>query len=186
LIIDIRKNGGGDTGLNALLLTYLTSNPFYEYSKHIEKLTSDIRTLNEYYSQFKMDTILERTKYKYYENKVENPLLFKGNVFLLTGIETFSSGTDLAMLIKDYNLGKIIGQETGGIPTCFGDHFDFVLPNTKTNVRVSYKWSLRPSTTDDNRGVIPDIILNTSLMDILLNKDKEMNYALNYIKNHTR
>ena len=186
LIIDIRTNGGGDTGLNALLLTYLTSNPFFEYSKHIEKLTSDIRTSNEYYSQFKKDTILERTKYQYFENKVENPLLFKGNVFLLTGIETFSSGTELAMLIKDYNLGKIIGQETGGIPTCYGDRFDFELPNTKIEVGVSYKWSLRPSGVDDNRGVIPDIILNPSLMDILLDKDKEMNYALNYIKNHTR
>jgi hypothetical protein len=186
LIIDIRKNGGGDTGLNALLLTYLTSNPFYEYSKHIEKITSDIRTSNEYYSQFKEDTILERTKYKYYENKVENPLLFKGNVFLLTGIETFSSGTELAMLIKDYNLGKIIGQETGGIPTCYGDRFDFELPNTKTEVGVSYKWSLRANGVDDKRGVIPDITLNPSLTDILSDKDKEMNYVLNYIKNHIR
>ena len=186
LIIDIRKNGGGDTELNALLLTYLTSNPFYEYSKHIEKLTSDIRTTNEYYSQFEKDTILERTKYKYYENKVENPLLFKGNVFLLTGIETFSSGTELAMLTKDFNLGKIIGQETGGIPTCYGDRFDFELPNTNTEVGVSFKWSLRPSGVDDNRGVIPDIILNPSLMDILLDKDIEMNYTLKYIKYHTR
>ena len=113
-------------------------------------------------------------------------MLFNGNVYVLTSIETFSSGTQLAALVKDYKLGKIIGQETGGIPTCYGDHFDFVLPNTKTNVRVSYKWSLRPSGVDDNRGVIPDIILNLSLTDILLAKDKEMNYALNYIKNHTR
>jgi hypothetical protein len=184
LIIDIRKNGGGDAGLNALLLTYLTSNPFYEYSKHIEKLTSDIRASNEYYSQFKKDTIIERNTYV--ENKIKNPLLFNGNVYVLTSIETFSSGTQLAALIKDYHLGEIIGQETGGIPTCYGDHFDFVLPNTKTNCRVSYKWSLRPSGVDDNRGVIPDIILNPSLMDILSDKDKEMNYALNYIKNHTR
>lgn len=185
LIIDIRKNGGGDTGLNALLLTYLTSNPFYEYSKHIEKLTSDIRTSNEYYSQFKKDTIFERTKYKYYENKVENPLLFKGKILLLTGIETFSSGTELAMLIKDYNLGKIIGQETGGIPTCYGDRFDFELPNTKIEVGVSYKWSLRPSGVDDNRGVIPDIILNPSLLDILSGKDIEMDYTLSLIKEKT-
>jgi hypothetical protein len=184
LIIDIRKNGGGDASLNSLLVTYLTDRPFYEYSKHIEKLTSDIRTTIEYYSQFKKDTIIERNTYV--ENEIKNPLLFNGKVYVLTSIETFSSGTQLAALIKDYRLGKIIGQETGGIPTCFGDHFDFVLPNTKTNVRVSYKWSLRPSGVDDNRGVIPDIILNPSLMDILTDKDKEMNYTLNYIKNHTR
>jgi C-terminal processing protease CtpA/Prc len=86
------------------------------------------------------------------------------------------------MLIKDYKLGKIIGQETGGTPTCYGDHFDFELPNTKTKVRVSYKWSLRPSGVDDNRGVIPDIILDPTLEDILLEKDREMDYVLNLIK----
>lgn len=184
LIIDIRKNGGGDASLNSLLVTYLTDKPFYEYNKHVEKLTSEIRATNEYYSQFKKDTIIERNTYV--KNKIKNPLLFNGIVYVLTSIETFSSGTQLAALIKDYKLGKIIGQETGGIPTCFSDHFDFVLPNTKTNVRVSYKWSVRPSGVNDNRGVIPDIILNPSLIDILLNKDKEMNYTLNYIKNHTR
>jgi C-terminal processing protease CtpA/Prc len=160
----------------------LTNKPFYDYSKHIEKITSDIRTLNEYYSQFKKDTIIERTKYQYFENNIENPLLFVGNVYLLTGIETFSSGTELAMLIKDYNLGKIIGQETGGLPNGYGDRFDFELPNTKTKVGVSYKWSLRPSGVDDNRGVIPDIIINHSLLDILSEKDIEMDYALSLIK----
>ncbi len=184
LIIDVRKNGGGDASLNSLLVTYLTDKPFYEYSKHVEKLTSEIRATNEYYSQFKKDTIIERNTYV--KNKIKNPLLFNGNIYVLTSIETFSSGTQLAALIKDYKLGKTIGQETGGIPTCYGDHFDFMLPNTKTNCRVSYKWSLRPSGVEDNRGVIPDIILNPSLIDILLDKDKEMDYALNYIKNHTR
>jgi hypothetical protein len=182
LIIDIRKNGGGDTRLNALLLTYLTNKPFYEYSKHIEKLTSDIRALNEYYSQFKKDTTIERTNYQYFKNNVDNPLLFRGNVYLLTGIETFSSGTELAMLIKDYKLGKIIGQETGGLPTGYGDRFDFELPNTKTKVGVSYKWSLRPSGVDDNRGIIPNIILKHSIRDLLLEKDIEMDYTLNLIE----
>jgi len=184
LIIDIRKNGGGDASLNSLLVTYLTDKPFYEYSKHIEKLTSDIRTSNEYYSQFKKDTIIERRTYV--ENNIKNPLQFNGHLYVLTSIETFSSGTQLAALIKDYHLGKIIGQETGGIPTCYGDHFDFVLPNTKTNCRVSYKWSLRPSGVDDNRGVIPDIILIPSLADILLDKDKEMDFAHNFIKKTLR
>jgi hypothetical protein len=182
LIIDIRKNGGGDSRLNSLLLTYLTNKPFYECSKHLEKITSDIRSANEYYSQFKKDTILERTKYQYFDNKIENPLLFKGNIYVLTGIETFSSGAEAAMLIKDYKLGIIIGQETGGLASGYGDHSDFELPYTKIRVRVSYKWSLRPSGIDDNRGVIPDIILKPSLQDLLSDKELEMDYVLNLIK----
>jgi len=184
LIIDIRRNGGGDASLNSLLVAYLTEKPFYEYSKHVEKLTSYIRNTNEYYSQFKKDTTIERNTYV--KSKTKNHLLFNGNVYVLTSIETFSSGTQLAALIKDYKLGIIIGQETGGIPSCFGDHFDFVLRNTKTSIKVSYKWSLRPSGVYDNQGIIPDIILNPSLTDILTDKDKEMNYTLDYIKNHTR
>jgi len=180
LIIDIRKNGGGDTRLNSLLLTYLTNMSFYEYQKHIEKLTSDIRASNEYYSQFKNDTIIERTTYL--DHKANNPLLFQGNLYVLTGIETFSSGTELAMLIKDYKLGIIIGKETGGLPTCYGDVFNFELPNTKIDVRVSYKWSLRPSGIDDNRGVAPDIVLDPSIADIISNKDIEMEYILKLVK----
>jgi C-terminal processing protease CtpA/Prc len=180
LIIDIRKNGGGDTRLNTLLLTYLTDKSFYEYSKHIEKLTFDIRASNKYYSQYRNDTVIERSTY--FDINSSNPLLFSGNVYLLTGIETFSSGTDLAMLIKDYKLGTIIGQETGGLPTCYGDVFSFELPNTRIDVCVSYKWSLRPSGIDDNKGVIPDIILNPSIADIISNKDIEMEYTLKQIK----
>jgi hypothetical protein len=186
LIIDIRKNGGGDSRLNTLLLTYLTNKPFYECSKHLEKITSDIRSDYEYYSQFEKDTILERTKYQYFDNKFENPLLFKGNTYALTSIETFSSGAEAAILIKDYKLGIIIGQETGGLASGYGDRFVFELPNTRIKVGVSYKWSLRPSGIDDNRGVIPDIILKPSLQDLLFDKDLQMEYMLTLIKKNKR
>lgn len=60
--------------------------------------------------------------------------------------------------------------------------FRFELPNTRIKASVSFKWSLRPSGVDDNKGVIPDIILRYSIQDLLTEEDHEMNYVLNLIK----
>ena len=115
------------------------------------------------------------------KNKPINNLLFKGNVFLLTSLETFSSGADCAMLFKDYKIGTIVGQETGGWPTSYGDKHFFVLPKTKMNAGVSFKYFIRPSMVDNKKGVLPDITVDYSVQDILSEKDLELQYVLNLI-----
>ncbi len=180
LIIDIRKNGGGNSDLNDLLLTYLYDKPFKSYSLHEVKVTEDIRGLNDYFTQFKNDTTITIDSYK--ENKPVNNLLFNGNVYLLISIYTFSSGSHCAMLFRDYNIGTIIGQETGGIPSCYGDTYSFILPCSGLNATVSYKHSIRPSGENNGKGVLPNVIIKPSIDDLLNDRDLEMDYVMKQIK----
>jgi C-terminal processing protease CtpA/Prc len=180
LVIDLRNNGGGNSDLNELLLTYLYSKPFKSYSLCEVNVTEDIRGLNDYFTQFKHDTTITFDTYK--ENKPVNKLLFKGNVYLLTSIYTFSSGSQCAMLFKDYDVGTIVGQETGGLPSGFGDSFSFKLPYSVLNASVSYKYFIRPSGKNDGKGVLPDVLIQPTINDLLNNRDLEMDYVLKQIK----
>ena len=181
LIIDIRRNSGGNSDLNNLLLTYLYGKQFYSYSTIKVKVTEDIRNLNEMYAQFKNDTIITIDTYQ--ANKPTNKLLFKGNVYLLTSVQTFSSGTHCAMLFKDYDIGIIVGQATGGIPTGYGDKYSFKLPFSGLKANVSYKYFIRPSGEDDRKGVLPDILIKPSIDDFFNNKDLEIDHVLKLIRN---
>ncbi len=176
LIIDIRNNGGGDTRVCDEIITYLTDRPYKEYKIISVKLTKDIRNNFEYFSSFHKDTSVIMDAYN---NNVPNKKYrFKGNVFVLTGSSTFSSATYFAMIIKDYKLGTLVGEETGGLPTGYGDMFRFQLPITKLNCVVSYKSFVRPSGLVNNRGVIPDYIVKPSIDDLIKGSDKVMGFVL--------
>ena len=75
---------------------------------------------------------------------------------MLISSHTFSSAADFAATIKDYNIGILIGEETGGLATCYGDVYGFDLPNTHLAAGVSHKYFIRPSGIDDDQGVLPD------------------------------
>lgn len=179
LIIDIRKNGGGNSDLNYLLLTYLYDKPYKSYSLIETKVTEEIINLNDYYSQFKVDTTIRFDTYQ--KNETINNIRFSGNIYLLTSVFTFSSGTHCAMLFKDYDIGTIVGQETGGLPSGYGDTYNFKLPYSGLNARVSYKYFIRPSTKIDGKGVLPDVPVKYTIDDLLTGKDLEMEYVLKRI-----
>ena len=81
LIIDIRKNGGGNSALGDELLQYVSSVPFAQYGKTIEKY-SDI--LKQFY---KSDSDWKNGIEIYDSEELielrENNLRYRGNVFLL-------------------------------------------------------------------------------------------------------
>jgi len=67
-----------------------------------------------------------------------NPLRFNGSVYLLTSRVTFSSASSFAAAIKDFGIGILVGEETGGIFPHFGDVISFQLPSSKINGGCSY------------------------------------------------
>ena len=112
---------------------------------------------------------------------------FQGNLFLLTSGRTFSSAADFTAVIKDYQFGTIIGEETGGLRQCFGDVLSFTMPGTGINFGVSFKYFYAPvpEIGDDRHGTVPDIELdNDILADYSHENDPALAFALDYIKNH--
>jgi len=92
---------------------------------------------------------------------------FKGNLYVLTNGLVFSSALPFAYLIKDYNLGTIVGEETGIVSPAFGEPLRFKLPNSQISIMNSTCTIIRPSGIVNNRGVIPDYIVEPNILDLI-------------------
>jgi len=213
LIIDIRNNSGGNSTLGDALLDYLTDKPWRQFSKIELKVSKQIKEYYQdplsilkklypesyesayqasrewYQSVYQEIASLPEggifSSYPEFTEPSENPLRFHGKIYVLIGSHTFSSAVGFAATVKDYGIGTLVGEETGGLPTQFGDIYPFWLPNTNLPVGVSHKKFYRPSGIDDGRGVLPDIEVTTTLEDILEGKDPVIEQVLEIIKSKT-
>lgn len=172
LIIDMRNNGGGNSGLGDELFQYISKVSFSQFGKVITKY-SNIR--RQYYEKNRKnfaylaslsDSAFNAAVYKNpciditlgtLDTLRENSLRFTGNTYLLTSIRTFSSASDFAWCFKYFNMGKIVGEETGGFIVCFGDIITAPLPISNLELYISHREFYGYGATDKERhGIIPD------------------------------
>jgi hypothetical protein len=169
LIIDIRNNGGGNSDIGDEFFQYISHKNFKQFAKSKIKYS---RLQKESYKNWFIKTQdsswLETTTKpnglieEFNDSKLiklcKNQLRFNGNVFLLTSTYTFSSAASFAQCFKFYKMGKIIGEETGGLLVCYGDVINATLPATKLNLSISHKMFYETGATEnDFHGTIPDI-----------------------------
>ncbi|WP_027339242.1 S41 family peptidase [Halonatronum saccharophilum] len=182
LIIDLRNNGGGSDRLARHLYEYITDTPYLIYSEILTKLSdyavelggaglSDVARAGE-------DRVIS-VKKELIEPE-DNDLRFNGEVYFLIGHGSYSAASDLAAVVKDFGTGVLVGQETGGVASAYGDLLRSSLPNSGLEFTVSYKHFIRPSGYDDGRGVLPDVevevdrIKETQVEDQVLTKVLEL------------
>jgi len=202
LIIDVRANHGGNANLIGTLVNYLTDKPYIvaaeskvktseatkqcytthpifvnaiEQARKAEDNSSDFIKLVDCFLEKPAGTIT--TFPKEISIPKENEYRFNGTLYVLTSNETFSGGTGFSVIIKDNDIGYIVGNETSDNPTDYGCIMLFELPNTKINIQNSTQYTLRPAGYDDNRGVIPDFKVVPTYMDIINGYDKVLNYT---------
>jgi len=100
---------------------------------------------------------------------------------LLIGPGTFSTAADFAATIKDLGVGTIVGEETGGLASSYGDVFSVELPNSELDLGISYKYFLRTGGFDNGRGVIPDIRIEAAQIKRVEGKDPVLSSLLEKI-----
>ena len=156
LIIDITENGGGNSQVGDVLLRYISPKPFSQFGKYLVRVTPTSQALMK-----------EKVNIGWYSGEVRDdemkvPLTdkeghFKGNVYLLTSSNTFSSASSFAWTFKEFGMGTVVGEETGGMNVCFGDILEYKLPISGLNAFVSYKrfWQYGADEKDIH-GTIPD------------------------------
>lgn len=176
LIIDLRNNSGGNSVLGDELFQYISKTDFTQYDKTILKVSSHLKSLwtSYYLPQGIIDSIIVnellklpngivvRTDTVFNDdeeiiklNDISNR--FYGNVYVLTSNFTFSSAADFAWCFKNYNMGKVIGEETGGWGLCYGDNVYTELLNSRLPINVSCKLFYNIGATEKStHGVIPD------------------------------
>ena len=83
---------------------------------------------------------------------------YSGRVYLLTSNKTFSSAGSFAWTFKECGMGKVVGEETGGMNVCYGDILSYRLPVSKITATISFKrfWQLRAD-ENDIHGTMPDV-----------------------------
>lgn len=166
LILDIRGNSGGNSEMGELILSYLTDRPFRSFSKVRVKVSPESQATYADERRFAGHEGLIVTYRVEEKSRVRPETPFGGRVTLLVDNATFSSAADFAVMFRDYEIGEIVGYETGGLPISFGDVLTLSLDNSRIPYGVSYKqfFGPRPRPGDDEHGVIPDIVGTRELL----------------------
>lgn len=194
LIMDIRGNSGGTTGVVTEMISYLTAEPIdvlmerrlVRYVKVPEVLDPYLSTWD---NSFKDRTgTVEIYDDKYYSlkeetNKVnvinpkENP--YPGKTYLLVDAANSSATFILAKTLKENGLATLVGQTTGGNQKGInGGQLMFLdLPNTGIEVDIPLIGYF-PAGNPPDAGLEPDVKISVSIKDFANGIDTEMNYVL--------
>jgi C-terminal processing protease CtpA/Prc len=86
--------------------------------------------------------------------------------YMLTDHLVFSSAVMFADAFRDYNVGTIVGYETGGTPSHYGYPRTFELKNSGIDFGVSRTPfnAPKPRPGDDQHGVLPDVAVDRELL----------------------
>ena len=167
LVIDIRGNGGGSTNAGEFLFSYLTDKEFTQVSRMVVRLSPEALRFNPYFKKYR-DRLGQNLDIPSTPEKADKKpeAFFNGKVRLLIDNGTFSSATAFAVTFRDYKIGEILGHETGGVPTCFGEALPMRLKNSGIRYTISDKrfFSPKPRPGDDRHGVLPDVELTDALL----------------------
>ena len=157
LIVDLRSASGGDPNLARMLLYFLTAEPFRMYAQVDTKVSDPVRSLHPgdpNVAQAENGAILTAELAE--ETPPPGPR-FSGELYVLTGPATAGPAASVAAVVKDYKLGTLVGEETGGLATRYGGIYRFSLGDSGLEAEVPHQRFVRPAGFDDGRGVLPDL-----------------------------
>lgn len=181
LILDLRGHDGGDSRVGDDLARYLTDQPFRQFAYSEWKATVELK---ENFKNLYLPGVLHwalpvlkgvnpHTKAIYTTPdgqlaRVNYPMIkpygkgkaFRGEVVLLIDNNTFSAGTCFAAMFKDYQMGLIVGQESGNLANFHADGLlRMSLLHRTLSFQISNSYLVRPNGDETPTPVQPDVIL---------------------------
>ncbi|QNL19952.1 hypothetical protein HXX25_11810 [Hyphobacterium sp. CCMP332] len=156
LFIDLRANGGGARQLSDRLLNYLTSERYTPISAVRARITEENISL---IPGAEMGSIVTLPFAQWVQPPADSENRFEGEVYIIVGPETYSQAIVFATIIQDFDIGRIIGEETDGRANQTGQVQSFTLPNTGLEVRAPLYLFTRASGEVGTHGVMPDQIV---------------------------
>jgi Peptidase family S41 len=191
LVIDLRFNGGGNVSLSTKLTRYLINQKFKladslyanrrlsKYERHIQNTISAFFIMN-FMTKKKSDG---NYHFGYFERHYFKPKKndhYNGNVYILTGGNSFSASTLFVNALKGQPNVKVIGEETGG--GSYGNTAWFIpdatLPNTRVRFRLPrFRMVMNKNYPKNGRGIMPDIEVKPSIDAIKNGYDVKLEYV---------
>ena len=159
LILDLRRNDGGDPFCAVPLFSYLEKEPVPYFAKEYGR-----------YSEFAKPLPLKDNH-------------FTGNLYTIIDKHCGSTNGHFCALLKYHNIGKLVGEEGGSTYKCNAKTKEVKLDNTKMLVYIPQEtfWAAVKG-MDKTKGVEPDYYVEQTYKDFLINKDTVMEFVKDLIK----
>jgi hypothetical protein len=190
LVLDLRRNGGGEDELGRLLLSYLVETPFDYYDDLV--INHRHFDFDEYLDEkvdIPDDFVEKRSDDRYHAvghpnwgRQQPSAPGFSGKVVILIDGGSFSTTSEFLSHVADRHRATFVGEESGG--AYFGNTSGFgatvVLPHSGMQVRIplmTYYLAVR-GPHDVARGIIPDVPVQPEIRDLVDGRDRAMETAL--------
>ena len=196
LIIDVRSNGGGSVSNSTSLSRYIAKQPFKiaDSLYAITKKAANGRYIQNHFWNRLFITFFAKRRpggnyhFGYFERHFFKPKekdRFDGNVYILTGGNSFSATTLFVHAIKDQSNVVVVGEETGG--AAYGNTAwlipDVILPETKIRFRLPlFRLVMNKNTPKDGKGIQPEVESKPTVEAIKRNKDFKLDTVLELIR----
>ena len=172
LIVDVRENGGGDTGLGDALLARITDRPYRLAARMVWRRSPEsdelIRMTTKPAWRWLLPIGLRIAEPDYMRLGHGEDLVvedaptrhapvapsFRGPTCLLVGEFTFSAAMMLADGARTYDLMLTIGEPTGGVPNELAGVGPVPLPNSRIPVSFSQKLYVRANGDASDLGPV--------------------------------
>jgi carboxyl-terminal processing protease len=170
LIIDVRKNGGGDSNYGWDVLGYLT-NKSMQTGQQQSRIYSPLRRARGGQVEFE-----EVGNGNWPPNGKK---IYTKPVIVLTSGRTFSAAEDFSVVFDAMKRGTIVGEPTGGST---GQPLMFSLPGG-VMARVCTKRDMYPDGTEWNaKGIQPNVFVRPTILDFQAGKDTVLDAALALVR----
>jgi hypothetical protein len=161
LIIDLRRNNGGDPFCAVRLFAHIAHEPVPYFSKPYGR-----------YARLAEPVPLR-------ENR------FKGKLYVLIDGGGASTTGHLLGLLKYHKIGTLVGEESGATYICHDAHNSFLLKHTRFQVSVARgTFASAVQGLPQDRGILPDIPVSPTPQDMAAGLDTVLEHTLSLIRGH--
>ena len=195
LVIDLRGNGGGSVTNSNLLTRYLAKQRF--------KIADSLYAIKRksHYGRYQESRFFNRIfllfmtrkkpdgyyHFRMYENKFFKPKKknhYDGEVYILSGGNSFSASTLVMKALKPQANVTIVGEESGG--AAYGNNAwlipDVTLPNTGVRFRLPLFRLVIDKNEQKGYGVQPEVFVPPTVPAILRNADYKLEKTIELIR----
>lgn len=170
LILDVRKNSGGNSGIGWGILAYLTDKPFLGLGSNSRAYNAYDRAQGRirYWTPPKLSQIIHPHGQK----------LFTGPVAVLTGAFTGSAAEDFCLAFDQMQRGVIIGEPTAGTT---GQPLCIQLPGGGRARICTLRCYYPDGREFVGKGIQPQLLIRPSVADLRAGRDPVLEEACRYL-----
>ena len=198
LVVDVRGNGGGSVTNSTFLTKFIVDRKFKvadtlyantrnsRYKKYIDGYFFN-RLFMLFMTSKKKDGKYHFGYFERHYFKPKKKNRFEGNVYILTGGNSFSATTLFTQTVKPQDNVFVVGEETGG--GAYGNTAwlipDLTLPETGIRFRLPlFRLVIDKNIPKDGRGVQPEVIAVPTTEAIRRGADYKMDKVMELIKSY--